>query len=169
MPNKTIYVSDSDVSLFEEAKSIAGEALSSVISRALKEYVSRHREKAKGMKQITVEVGNHHAEREQRFVGQEISTWQGFSDDKEWYLKATIYLTQKGNWAVYLTHVCKASLFLDKKKWRENAEYLTDSSRAELIVGSNSADFETKLPIDLLTILINLTERTDKPVEYLDI
>ena len=51
MPNKTIYVSEQDVSLFEEAKDIAGGALSSVIARALREYVSKHQKKTQGMKQ----------------------------------------------------------------------------------------------------------------------
>ena len=50
MPNKTIYVSEKDATLFEEAKEIAGEALSSVIVRAISEFVSRSREMKKGNK-----------------------------------------------------------------------------------------------------------------------
>lgn len=169
MPNKTIYVSESDVSLFEEAKNIAGEALSSVISRALKEFVVRNKDKAKGMQEISVETGSHKAEREQRFTGREVTTWQGFSDDKEWYLNATIYQTQKNNWAVYLTHVCKASLLLNKKKWKESGDYLINPKHAELIVGSTLHDFAGKVPSDLYTLLHDVSEQTEKPVEYLDI
>ncbi len=169
MPNKTIYVSDDDLTLFEEAKNLAGEALSSVISRSLKEYVARNRKHTKGMKEISVEVGTHRAEREQHFVGQEITTWQGFSNDKEWYMKATIYKTQKNNWAVYLTHVCKASLLLDKRKWKESGDYLINPKHAELIVGIKVTDFTEKIPSDLYDLLKDLTEQTEKPIEYLDI
>jgi EXLDI family protein len=169
MPNKTIYVSENDVSLFEEAKNIAGEALSSVISRALKEYVVRNKNKAKGTQEIAVEVGSQKAEREQRFIGREVTTWQGFSDDKEWYLKATIYQTQKNNWAVYLTHICKASLLLNKKQWKESGDYLINPKHAELIVGATPRDFAGKIPTELDALLQDVSEQTEKPVEFLDI
>src|ERR1700761_2366593 len=104
MSNKTIYVSDKDEPLFERAKELAGEALSSVIARALREFVARHEEKGKGMKEITVKVGQHDSQREQRFIGQEVGKWSGFSDDNEWWMDAKIYITQKGNWAILLHH-----------------------------------------------------------------
>ncbi|HEY4876569.1 MAG TPA: hypothetical protein VIH86_13410, partial [Puia sp.] len=63
MGNRTIYVSEKDESLFERAKEIAGEALSSVIARALREYVTRNEEKGKGMKEITVKIGQHDSQR----------------------------------------------------------------------------------------------------------
>src|SRR5487761_902263 len=102
MGNKTIYVSDKDESLFNRAKEIAGEALSSVIARALREYVSRHEEKEKGMKEISVKIGQSNSQREQRFIGQEVGKWSGFSDDKVWLMDAKIYRTQKENWAILL-------------------------------------------------------------------
>src|SRR6185312_11227688 len=98
MPNKTIYVSQEDASLFEQAKELAGEALSSVIAIALREYVTRHQQRAKGMKEVTLRVGNTNAESEKKFVGSERGNWQGFSDDKVWWMQASIYSTQKGNW-----------------------------------------------------------------------
>ncbi|HTS44537.1 MAG TPA: EXLDI protein, partial [Puia sp.] len=111
MPNKTIYVSEKDELLFDQAKELAGEALSSVIVRALREFVSRHLNKKKGVKEVTLKVGVDGAQREQRFIGSLIGEWNGFSDDKEWYMKGSIYRTQKDNWAVFLETVSKASLF----------------------------------------------------------
>lgn len=169
MPNKTIYVSEKDASLFDEAKDIAGEALSSVIVRALREYVSRHQEKAKGMKDVVVKVGSHIAEREQRFVGQKIGDWKGFDDAKEWYMSATIYQTQKGNIAVHLVTICKASLLTNSKEWKKTGDYLVDARSAELIVGQNSEDFVGKMPSSLLDIVKEVATREEKPVEYLDI
>ena len=124
MGNKTIYVSEKDESLFEHAKEIAGEALSSVIARALREYVSRHEEKVHGMKEISVKVGKHNSEREQRFIGKEIGKWSGFSDDKVWLMEAKIYQTQKGNWAILLRETTKATLLTNPKEWSKNVDYL---------------------------------------------
>ncbi len=169
MPNKTIYVSEADASLFEEAKQLAGEALSSVISIALREYVARHQQKAKGMKEVSLRVGSHDVESEKRFVGSTIGKWQGFSDDKQWWMQATIYHTQKDNWAVHVITVCKASLLTDKKAWKESGDYLINPWHAELFVGTKPKDFEKKLPSDLYTTLVNLLEKEEKPVEYLDI
>jgi len=169
MSNKTIYVSDKDEILFDQAKEIAGEALSSVIARALREYVSRHEQKEKGMKEITVKVGSHNSEREQHFIGQEVGKWSGFSDDKEWLLDAKIYLTQKGNWAILLRQSTKATLLTNPKVWSKNAEYLENPKGAELIVEKDLAPLKEKLPKTLYSTLQDIAKRYETPVEYLDI
>ena len=169
MPNKTIYVSDADATLFEEAKEIAGVALSSVISKALREYVSRHTKKEHGMKEISLLVGKYDAELEKRFIGVRVAGWKGFSNDKEWWMDGAIYRTQKGNWAIHLTTVCKATLLTDKKAWKESGDYLTNPREATLLVGSSLKDFEQKIPADLLQTLKNLIEQDETPIEYLDI
>lgn len=169
MPNKTIYVSDNDEPLFEEAKNLAGEALSSVIVRALREFVTRHQDKEKGMKEVSVKVGSAGAEREQRFVASLVGKWSGFSNDKEWYLKATLYKTQKGSWAILLETVCKASLLTNKKQWKESGDYLLNSKKSELIIGKVLNDFNSKLPDHLYNSLIEYAKQEDNPVEYLDI
>ena len=80
MPNKTIYVSQEDEPLFEEARQIAGESLSAVIVLALREFVSRQKEKEKSMKEITVLVGPKESSREQRFIGMQVGKWKGVDD-----------------------------------------------------------------------------------------
>lgn len=169
MGNKTIYVSEKDESLFERAKEIAGEALSSVIALALREYVSRHEEKSKGMREITVKVGQQHSQRDQRFIGQEVGTWSGFSDDKEWWMEAKIYRTQKGNWAILLHQSTKATLLTNPKEWAKNGEYLEETNGTELIVGETLNQIKTKLPKSLYATLQDLAKRFETPVEYLDI
>ena len=169
MPNKTIYVSDNDLSLFEEAKEIAGEALSSVIATALKEYIARNKSISQGMKELSLSVGPAAAEREVRFVGKKMQDWSGFSDDKKWWMSGTIYRTQKGNWALYLTTVCKASLLTDKKAWKESGDYLTNPRSAELLTGSTISEFQGRIPEDLARLFLSLLEKDEKPIEYLDI
>jgi EXLDI family protein len=168
MGNKTIYVSEKDESLFDRAKDIAGEALSSVIARALREYVARNEEKDKGMKEITVKVGKHNSQREQRFVGQEVGKWSGFSEDKVWLMDAKIYQTQKGNWAILLRRSTKATLLTNPSEWRIN-EYLEDTTKAELIVGESPNQLKEKLPTSLYSTIEDISKKYETPVEYLDI
>lgn len=169
MPNKTIYVSQKDASLFEKAKEIAGEALSSVIVRALTEYVARHEDKKKGMKDVSVKVGIAGAEREQRFIGSRIGEWNGFSDDKVWYLSAVIYRTQKENWAIFLETICKASLLTNKKEWKQSGDYLVNPKKSELIIGQSPKELQNQLPKELYISFIEHTKHEDSPIEYLDI
>lgn len=169
MPNKTIYVSEKDASVFEKAKEVAGEALSSVIVRALSEYIARHQNREKSMKEVSVKVGVDGAEREQRFIGTLVGKWSGFSDDKKWYLKAVIYRTQKENWAVLLETVCKANLLTNKKDWKESGDYLINPKRSELIIGKSSEELQSKLPKELYISLTEYAKQYESPIEYLDI
>jgi EXLDI family protein len=169
MPNKTIYVSDKDVLLFEQAKEIAGEALSSVIVRALKEFVSRNQELKKGMKEVSLKVGINGIEREQRFIGSWVGEWRGFSDDKVWYMKAVIYRTQKENWAVLLETICKASLLTDKKGWKESGDYLINAKKSVLLIAKTPQELRETLPEELYHALQDHAVKTENPIEYLDI
>jgi EXLDI family protein len=169
MPNKTIYVSEKDASLFEQAKEIAGEALSSVIVRALREFVTRKQDRNKGMKEITLKVGIDGVEREQRFIGSLIGEWKGLSDNKEWFLNASIYKTQKENWAVFLETVCKASLLTNRKEWKESGDYLINPKKSELIIGKSPEELQNKLPKELFVTLTEHAKHYESPIEYLDI
>lgn len=162
-------MSEQDNVLFEEAKTIAGEALSSVIARALREFISRHKAKEQGMKEITVKVGSNSSKREQRFLGTKIGTWKGFSDDKEWWLQGDIYKTQKGNWAIHLTTICKASLLLDKKKWKESGDYLLNVDNASLIIGKTPEELKKSIPAELFNEVVLAAQKDEQAIEYLDI
>jgi EXLDI family protein len=69
MPNKTIYVSDSDLPLFERAQSLADGNLSAAIAQALREYV-RAAEVARlhQYDSVTVSVGPAGSRRKKRFT-----------------------------------------------------------------------------------------------------
>ncbi len=169
MGNKTIYVSEKDESLFEQAKDLAGEALSSVIVRALREFVSRHQDMQKGMKEVSIKVGTASAERELRFVGSQIGKWSGFSDDKVWYLKSYIFRTQKENWAVLLETVCKTSLLTNKKEWKESGDYLVNPKKSELFVGKSPEELKSKIPNELYSSIVEYAKQYEAPIEFLDI
>ena len=57
VPNRTIYVSEDDQSLYQRAQELAGGNLSSAISTALKRYVELEDARAAGFDDITVTVG----------------------------------------------------------------------------------------------------------------
>lgn len=169
MPTKTIYVSQNDEPVFEEAQRISGDALSSVIVRALREYVTKFNDYQKGMKEIKIKVGSRGFEREQRFIGSKAGKWNGFSDDKDWWMEAEIFSTQKGNWAVHLKTVCKASLVTNPLTgWMNLAESMATQS-SELIVGENSESFKDRIPSSLMKDLESVIKKFIVESEFLDI
>ena len=169
MANKTIYVSENDEPIFEKAKNIAGEGLSSVISKALKEFVLSHEKNLDNLKEITIKIGSDGAQREQRFVGKELYTWKGFDDNKEWWMEARVYVTKKNNWAIHIAYICRASLLLDKKKWKEEGEYLLKSHYSKLIILSSTNAMPEEIPLELAKKIQELEEKQQQLIEYLDI
>jgi EXLDI family protein len=73
MPNKTIYVSDDDLKLFQRAQELAG-SLSAAIVTALRRYVDTEEGRLEGYDEITVKVGPGPG-RKQRFVGVLLGEW----------------------------------------------------------------------------------------------
>lgn len=75
MPNKTIYVSDEDLPLFERAQELAGSNLSAAIVRALRRYIELEEAKQRDFNEITVIVNTEGAHRRKRFLGQRLVRW----------------------------------------------------------------------------------------------
>jgi EXLDI family protein len=73
MPNKTIYVSDSDLPLFQRAQDICNGNLSMAISSALRRYVEVDEGRKEGFDEIIVRVGT--PSRKVRFVGVLLGEW----------------------------------------------------------------------------------------------
>ena len=57
VPNKTIYVSDGDLAIYQRAQELAGGNLSSAIASALRRYVDIEEGRREGFNEITVRVG----------------------------------------------------------------------------------------------------------------
>jgi len=78
VPNKTIYVRDEDLPIFEQAEELGGDSLSAVIAEAVKRFVSAEKAKAAGFEQFTLEVGRVNSRgaddvRKIRFVGRKLA------------------------------------------------------------------------------------------------
>ncbi len=57
MPNRTIYVADADLPIFEKAQELAGDNLSATIAQALHRFVESVEAREKGFEEVTVKVG----------------------------------------------------------------------------------------------------------------
>jgi len=74
VPNKTIYVSDGDLALFQRAQELAGGNLSAAISKALKRYVDLQEGLREGFEDVVVRVGVGSG-RKVRFTGVLMGEW----------------------------------------------------------------------------------------------
>ena len=74
VPNKTIYVSEGDLPLYQRAQELAGDNLSAAISAALRRYVDVEEGRQEGFDEITVRVGPGPG-RKVRFTGVLLGEW----------------------------------------------------------------------------------------------
>jgi EXLDI family protein len=99
VPNKTIYVSDGDLSLYQRAQELAGGNLSAAISTALRRYVDLEEGLQEGFEDITVRVGVG-AGRKVRFTGVLVGEWIDTSESR-----AAAYHVYRGRTGKYVLHL----------------------------------------------------------------
>jgi EXLDI family protein len=167
MPNKTIYVSTEDQTVYERAQQMAGDNLSAVLVRALKEFITRSEAQAKGLKEIVVQVGTKGFQQEKRFNGRLLIKWQGAGDHNDWYT-ARVFKTAKNQWAVEITKQPNLEVFRQRDFWR-TADYFEYTPDTQLVVFASLEEAEGKLPSALLKLMHQAQSRDEAPVEYLDI
>ena len=99
MPNKTIYVSDGDLPIYQRAQELAGGNLSSAITTALRRYVDLEEGRAEGFKEITVRVGPK-GDRKQRFNGVLLGEWGNSTNNREEMYR--VYGTRTGKFVLHV-------------------------------------------------------------------
>jgi EXLDI family protein len=110
MPNKTIYVSDDDLPLYERAQEIAGGKLSAAISAALRRYVEVADALDEGYDEVTAKVGPGGG-RKVRFVGVLLAEWSRSTSSR-----VEQYRVYRGRTGKYVVHLKKS------KEWFNAAE-----------------------------------------------
>jgi EXLDI family protein len=168
MPNKTIYVANDDQPVFEQAQNLAGDNLSSVIVRALKEFIVRNEAQTKGFKEITIQVGSKGMQREKRFRGRLIIKWGGPSTDNKKWLQTRVFRTAKNHWAVELTRSPHPDFWRQRDFWK-HSDYYDYTAETELLVFASVEAADKALPTALVKLMHEAEEREVAPVEYLDI
>ena len=99
MPNKTIYVADGDLKLFQRAQELAGGNLSSAIVKALRRYVDTAEGLAAGYDDVVVRVGTG-AGRKVRFTAALVGDWLDTIDGRVEH-----YRVWRGRTGKYVLHV----------------------------------------------------------------
>jgi EXLDI family protein len=99
MPNKTIYVSDDDLPLYQRAQELAGGTLSAAISAALRRFVEVEDGRKQGYDEIIVRVGPGLG-RKQRFSGLLLAEMERSGNERtETY---RVYQSRTGKFVVHL-------------------------------------------------------------------
>ena len=99
MPNKTIYVSDGDMPIYQRAQELAGGNLSAAIASALRRYVDVEEGRSEGFEEITVRVGPGKG-RKVRFTGVLLGDW-GTSEGSR-VENVRVYRSHKGKFVVHV-------------------------------------------------------------------
>src|SRR5205085_4378661 len=101
MPNRTIYVADADMPIFEKAQKLAGDNLSAAIAHALRSFVEREEVKLSGFEDITVKVGKGRPFLQKQFRGRLLAKRHIRISNDARMLTMNVYQTAKGRFAVY--------------------------------------------------------------------
>jgi EXLDI family protein len=99
VPNKTIYVSDGDLPLYQRAQELAGGNLSAAISSALRRYVDMEDGRREGCDEITGRVGPK-AGRTVRFSGVLLGTWGNSTSGRAEIVN--VYRSRSGKFVIHI-------------------------------------------------------------------
>lgn len=101
MPNKTIYVADSDLPVFERAQELAGENLSATIAGALRRFVEAEEARERGFQEFRLMVGARKAYSVKRFIGRELARRRARDEQTGRVTSHTVFQTARGRFALY--------------------------------------------------------------------
>lgn len=172
MPNKTIYVSDADLPVFQRAQELTGGNLSAAISQALRRLVEVEEGRLAGFEEITVPVGVAPGKL-QRFQGVLLADWNRSTDyGVERY---RVYRTRTGKFAV---HVARPKGFVHtagkdgqltgwRKHFAGNQQWGETPAAAILEVFETFEDLRQAVPAELAAVVEAYA--TEPEVEDLDI
>ena len=99
VPNKTIYVSDGDLPLYQRAQELAGDNLSAAISAALRRYVDVEEGRREGFDEIIVRVGPGKG-RKVRFIGVLLGEWVNTS-----FSRVETFRVYRGRTGKFVLHI----------------------------------------------------------------
>src|SRR6516164_3150838 len=117
MPNRTIYVADADLPIFEKAQRLAGDNLSSAIAQALRYFVEKEEARSSGFEEITVKVGKGRPYLTKQFRGRIIAKRRIQMQNRARVLTIVVYQTAKGRFALYTKNTVNWSDWSQSSKW----------------------------------------------------
>jgi EXLDI family protein len=172
VPNKTIYVSDGDLKLYQRAQELAGGNLSAAISSALRRYVDVEEGRREGFDEIIVRVGLGKG-RKVRFTGVLLGEWVTSS-----LSRVDAYHVYRGRTGKFVLHVERSPDYtmVDAEGkpagWRGylgigNVSYGNSPGESTLEVVATLEELRERIPPQLYDLVAGPAQRP--AVEDLDI
>jgi EXLDI family protein len=173
VPNKTIYVSEGDLPLYERAQELAGDNLSAAIAAALRRYVDVEESLREGFDEITVRVGPKPG-RKVRFTGVLLGEWINTTTSR-----VETFRVYRGRMGKFVIHVERSPDFtmVDREGkpagWRAhlgldwNVSYGTSPAESTLGVVESLDELRERIPPQLYDMVAGSAGQP--PVEDLDI
>ena len=176
MPNKTIYVSDDDLDLFQRAQELSGGNLSAAISTAIRRFVEFEEGRAEGYDEIVVRVGPK-AGRKQRFLGVLLGEWSRATSSGS-IETFRVYRSKSGKFVVHKSRTKGWQSGSPDDKWNKgwrswvgnwsgNQGWGMIPAQSTLHVAETLEELRELLPKELYDMVVDLAEQPD--IEDLDI
>ena len=171
VPNKTIYVSDGDLPIYQRAQELAGNNLSAAIAAALRRYVEVEEGRRQGFDEITVRVGPGKG-RKVRFVGLLLGEWYSSQGRVETY---RVYRGRTGKFVLHVERGADWTMVDAEGKpagWRGylgvgNISYGSTPGESTLDVIESLDELRERIPPQLFDMVASSAQRP--AVEDLDI
>jgi EXLDI family protein len=173
VPNKTIYVSEGDLTLYQRAQELAGDNLSAAIASALRRYVDVEEGRREGFDEIIVRVGLGKG-RKVRFVGVLLGEWLNTLPSR-----VETFRVYRGRTGKFVVHVERSPDYtmVDREGkpagWRGalglrwDVSYGSTPGESTLDVVESLDELRERIPPQLYELVAGLAQR--KPVEDLDV
>ena len=172
VPNKTIYVSDGDLRLYQRAQELAGGNLSAAISTALRRYVDVEDGRRQGYDEIIVRVGPGKG-RKVRFTGVLLGEWLNSS-----FSRVETFRVYRGRTGKFVLHVERSpdyTILNEEGKpagWRGylgigNISYGNSPGESTLEVFASLEDLRERIPPQLYDLVAGPAQQP--ALEELDI
>jgi EXLDI family protein len=173
VPNKTIYVSEGDMPLFQRAQELAGDNLSAAISAALRRFVDVEEGRAEGFDDITVRVGPAPG-RKVRFIGVLLGEWVNTSPSR-----VETFRVYRGRTGKFVVHVERSPDYTvvdaqgKRGGWRANlgldwnASYGTTPGESTLDVVESLDELRERIPPQLYEMVARSAQQPI--IEELDV
>ncbi len=172
VPNKTIYVSDGDLPIYQRAQELAGDNLSAAIAAALRRYVDIEQGRREGFDEIIIRVGSKPG-RKVRFSGLLLGEWVNSSSSR--YDVFRVYRSRTGKYVVHIDRTAEWTAVDAEGKpagWRGylglgNVSYGSRPAESTLEVVETLEGLRDKIPPQLYDMVAGAAQQP--PVEDLDI
>lgn len=173
MPNKTIYVSDDDLSLYRRAQELAGGNLSAAIATALRRFVDAEEGRREGFDEITVRVDP--GGRKVRFSGVLLGEWANSSSSSSRWEVFRVYRSRTGKFVLHTDRTAEYTAVDAEGKpagWRGylglgNITYASKPAESTLDVFDSLDHLRARIPAQLYEMVAGSANRP--AVENLDI